>query len=631
MVMKRKLEKRENEIGDSLTDDLVEYAAERGSVILYYSMIAGSLLTWVFTPEEGLYGFTEEPLYCQCDDESSEVRNMLSHLTSQVRDTLGVVSSAGDPEDQSSDGRESHSSRNDRESQSSRIGGKITDSKESETGNKNNDLFQRLLNCMISSQNSKDLYSIGISEVKQLSGKKLPVFSLYDLLLGGVQEKMMKYVNRISKTKLVLVVEGELLLVPFSLLKKRAPESYLCQQFCLRTTTSARELLREGGSSEGTGFMTVPDRYTRAVVVGNPMVSEILDRSSSQASEEEANLVGSLLKVEPIVGKFATKENVAKRLQHCECLHLACDHSMEPTFKIYFSDDEDFVPEKFLSVASNADSGIGREIRESRDPKEGRYIDESPDDIEDAGSRKLSDDEINHRSLALGELLTYNLSALKLLVLGSTHSQNSNTKLESLMTLVQTVMMTGVHALLLPLWPVPETVSRVMMQSFYSRIINGITPSEALNESMDILRTSEQFEHPSYWAGFVLIGQDLTLEPRNLALIHALALLVKSDPGHFHDTVRLVLHLIDKSLDRINTSTNESVPMYTAQVGSKENRGDVEKLGSNLIVSTCFAIYTKLLQLIHVISIFYFPRQASVKKCKMSPDGASSFQLSDSN
>ena len=50
------------------------------------------------------------------------------------------------------------------------------------------------------------------------------------------------------------------------------------------------------------------------------------------------------------------------------------------------------------------------------------------------------------------------------------------------------------------------------MKVFYKQLVHGQSASEALNEAMKSMRESDSFKAVKYWAPFVLIGDDVTLE-----------------------------------------------------------------------------------------------------------------------
>ena len=50
------------------------------------------------------------------------------------------------------------------------------------------------------------------------------------------------------------------------------------------------------------------------------------------------------------------------------------------------------------------------------------------------------------------------------------------------------------------------------MRRFYHRLVEGRSASESLNLTVKSLRESDKYSDVKYWAPFVLIGDDVTLE-----------------------------------------------------------------------------------------------------------------------
>ena len=65
------------------------------------------------------------------------------------------------------------------------------------------------------------------------------------------------------------------------------------------------------------------------------------------------------------------------------------------------------------------------------------------------------------------------------------------------------------------------------MRNFYQHLVEGKSASESLNQARRNLRESDKFSDVRYWAPFVLIGDDVTLD------FHQKKRVSKS--GSFHD------------------------------------------------------------------------------------------------
>ena len=70
----------------------------------------------------------------------------------------------------------------------------------------------------------------------------------------------------------------------------------------------------------------------------------------------------------------------------------------------------------------------------------------------------------------------------------------------------------GARSVLVSLWEIDDEATLVFMKHFYEELVTGKLASEALNQAMKSMKESEEFSDVKYWAPFVLIGDDVTLE-----------------------------------------------------------------------------------------------------------------------
>ena len=65
---------------------------------------------------------------------------------------------------------------------------------------------------------------------------------------------------------------------------------------------------------------------------------------------------------------------------------------------------------------------------------------------------------------------------------------------------------TGAKAVVASQWAVKSGSSSHQMINFYSHLTNGLSKAEALRQSALEMMRGTQFNHPFYWAAFVLSG-----------------------------------------------------------------------------------------------------------------------------
>lgn len=79
---------------------------------------------------------------------------------------------------------------------------------------------------------------------------------------------------------------------------------------------------------------------------------------------------------------------------------------------------------------------------------------------------------------------------------------------------------------------------------------------------MQTVQHTKHFAHPANWAGFLLIGANTRLSNKVALMGQALCELLKI-PEKCRDALRVSLHLVEKSLQRINRGQKNA--MYTTQ------------------------------------------------------------------
>lgn len=79
---------------------------------------------------------------------------------------------------------------------------------------------------------------------------------------------------------------------------------------------------------------------------------------------------------------------------------------------------------------------------------------------------------------------------------------------------------------------------------------------------MTTVQHTKHFAHPANWAGFLLVGADVRICCKGALVGQALGQLL-ANPDECRDALRVSLHLIEKSLQRIQRGQKNA--MYTTQ------------------------------------------------------------------
>ncbi|XP_026076087.1 tetratricopeptide repeat protein 28-like isoform X2 [Carassius auratus] len=432
-----------------------------------------------------------------------------------------------------------------------------------------------------SCQSMTSLFSNTVSPVKEGSSSlsrrtsalsKPPLRALYDLLIAPMEGGLMHSSGPVGRHRqLVLVLEGELYLIPFALLKGSSSNEYLYERFSLIAVPSIGSL---GSTAKihprRTGPVLCNGGSSMAAVVGNPRLPpSVMDRwlwGPMPTAEEEAHMVADLLGCQPLAGPSATKERVMNALTQAECAHFATHISWKLAALVLTpSQDSGSGP---APAAPSAAAGGGESGGKSN-----YTIPESlhvPDDASDAESI-CDSPPLQEFLLTAADILDLRLPT-KLVVLGSYQESDSKVTADGVVGLTRAFLAAGAQCVLVSLWPVPIAASKMFIHAFYSALLNGTKASAALADAMKSVQSSKQFSHPSNWAGFMLIGSDVKLNSPSSLIGQALAEILQY-PDKARDALRVLLHLVEKSLQRIQNGQRNS--MYTSQQSVENKVGGV--------------------------------------------------------
>jgi CHAT domain-containing protein/tetratricopeptide (TPR) repeat protein len=119
----------------------------------------------------------------------------------------------------------------------------------------------------------------------------------------------------------------------------------------------------------------------------------------------------------------------------------------------------------------------------------------------------LSGDAQNDGVLAVNELFGLDLARSSLVVLSACETGLSEVmRGDELIGLSRGFIYSGTPSLVVTLWEVADDSTAVLMAQFYRNLTNGIDKPESLRRAVLWLREQPGFEHPFFWAPFVMIG-----------------------------------------------------------------------------------------------------------------------------
>ena len=217
---------------------------------------------------------------------------------------------------------------------------------------------------------------------------------------------------------------------------------------------------------------------SRLLLVGNPCLEMVTKCGKPgfknlENAEKEVKKIGGILKVQPLTGKEATKQAVLDRITSVALVHIAA-HGKKETGEI--------------ALAPNAGWEEGQEPRSKKKaPKEEDYI------------------------LTVSDVQAVRLHA-RLVVLSCCHSGRGKVMSEGVVGIARAFLAAGARSVLVSLWEINDEATMEFMTSFYQYLADGKSASVALHQPMKSLRDSEKFSAIKFWAPFMLIGDDVTLD-----------------------------------------------------------------------------------------------------------------------
>uniref|UniRef100_A0A671YA49 Tetratricopeptide repeat domain 28 n=1 Tax=Sparus aurata TaxID=8175 RepID=A0A671YA49_SPAAU len=551
-------------------EHILDTVNSQRALVLYFSMAAGYLYSWLLAPGAGILKFHEVYLGEGVSEGASEFQetgsnsgvisgsSLEQHIAS-AREALGV---------------ESYYSRGCSSSETESEAGDLLDQQFEELNNKlnsvtdptgflrmvsRNNLFNRSCQSMTSLfSNTMSPAKDGNSSLSRRSSNlgKPPLRALYDLLIAPMEGGLMHSSGPVGRHRqLVMVLEGELYLIPFALLKGSSSNEYLYERFSLIAVPSIHGL---GSNAKGHSRRPGPapcGGVSMAAVVGNPRLpSPVMDRwlwGPMSSAEEEAQMVAELLGCQPLSGSAATKERVMSALTQAECAHFATHISWKLAALVLTPNPE----------SQKGSIGSGYTIPESL------HMQDDSSDVE-----SLCDSPpLQEFLLTAADILDLRLP-VKLVVLGSYQESSSKVTADGVVGLTRAFLAAGAQCTLVSLWPVPVAASKVFVHAFYTALLNGTKASAALADAMKTVQSSKQYSHPSNWAGYMLIGNDVKLNSPSSLIGQALAEILQY-PDRARDALRVLLHLVEKSLQRIQNGQRNS--MYTSQQSVENKVGGV--------------------------------------------------------
>ena len=276
---------------------------------------------------------------------------------------------------------------------------------------------------------------------------------LYDLVIAP-------FSHLIKGDELIIVPDRSSFWIPYAALVNQHSR-YLSETLRIRlvpSLTSLRLLAECPESHHST---------SGALLVGNPWVETVRIKGSKfqplPGAEKEVQMIGQILNIEPLIGRNATKEQVLSRLNSVSLVHIAAH-----------------------GCAENGEIILSPNLADAKKPKEEDF------------------------RLTMRDVLDVQLRA-KLVVLSCCFSARGEIKAEGVVGIARAFLGAGARSVIASLWALNDEATLEFMKHFYEHLVAGQRASKSLHHTMKWMRESEEFKAVKYWAPFVLIGDEVTL------------------------------------------------------------------------------------------------------------------------
>ncbi|EDX78103.1 Tetratricopeptide repeat family [Coleofasciculus chthonoplastes PCC 7420] len=328
-----------------------------------------------------------------------------------------------------------------------------------------------------------------ITDFRQLfqNGTQLPIpliqqsaRALDKVIMAPIREKLG------NSRHILIAPDGALSLIPFEALVDES-NRYLVETYSFTYLTSGRDLLR---------LQTPFPSHDNPVLIADPyfqrpgeFVADIRFIDLSQitfaplpGTAEEAEAIGQLLNITPLMGNRAT-ERAVKQVNSPSILHIATHGFFE----------------------SNPQSEAGADT-----------INNNPlllSGLVLAGYSVGGDDGGEDGILTAQEVSALDLVGTKLVVLSACDTGLGNIDAgEGIYGLRRALVLAGAESQVMSLWKVSDTATKDLMVNYYQKLRENQGRSEALRQTQLEMIESGEYQHPYYWAAFIPSGDWTPME-----------------------------------------------------------------------------------------------------------------------
>lgn len=259
---------------------------------------------------------------------------------------------------------------------------------------------------------------------------------------------------------MIMVLENELYLIPFAVLRSGQDGAEYLSERCSLLTVPSLHTLRQKSRMK---TRNQPANSTASALVVGPRIPVSLSESTtwteSAASLQEAAMVSDMLQAKTLVASNATKNNVLNELSTAECVHFAAALTWTMSGIVLNPGDMlDSPSHKRFYTGGNENARSNNDI-------------DTEDEVNGITGNNVDLPSLNDFVLTVDDINNVKLNA-KLVVLSAHNSLEPISSL-GVANLSDSWLRAGAGAVLLSLWPVPETAAKILLRAFYSALLQG--------------------------------------------------------------------------------------------------------------------------------------------------------------
>ena len=341
--------------------------------------------------------------------------------------------------------------------------------------------------------NSKEIETYGFSAYKRDLKEKILESESYNIFWNPIKEELQ------GIQKVYISLDGVYHGISLNSLYNSKTQTYLGDEIDLVLLNSTREILNKSSSatnekgvyllgaptfSDGSTSLTPTSTTTTSIdTAGTPLLRSTKLQPLPGAKKEIMALdtLFSNQQIETTIWIEAeANETNIKSVARPRVIHIA-SHGFFETSK---------------SKSSNtllANAGI--------------YLSGAQNSISDTIGLAIATEGKNDGIFTALEAMNLDLDGTELITLSACDSGLGTLRNgEGVYGLQRAFTIAGAQNILMSLWKVDDEVTKDLMKAFYAAWLNGYSKSQALKSAQQKIR--EQYPHPYYWGGFVLVGNN---------------------------------------------------------------------------------------------------------------------------